>query len=43
VRILGSEGAELVLGTPAEATDLLRRYLARWAKVIKEAKVKPED
>ena len=43
VRILGSEGAELVLGTPAEATDLLRRDLARWAKVIKEANVKPEN
>ena len=43
VRILGSEGAELVLGTPAEATDLLRRDLTRWAKVIKEANVKPDD
>ena len=43
VRILGSEGAELVLGTPAEATDLSRRDLARWAKVIEEANVKPED
>ena len=43
VRILGSEGAELVLGTAAQATDLLRRDLARWAKVIREANVKPED
>ena len=43
VRLLGSEGAELVLGTPAEATDLLRRDLARWAKVIKEANVKADD
>jgi tripartite-type tricarboxylate transporter receptor subunit TctC len=43
VKILGSEGAELVLGTPAEAGDLLRRELTRWSKVIKEAKVKPED
>lgn len=43
VRILGSEGAELVLGTPAEAADLLRRDLARWAKVIKEANVKADD
>jgi tripartite-type tricarboxylate transporter receptor subunit TctC len=43
VKILGSEGAEFVLGTPAEAGDLLRRELTRWSKVIKEAKVKPED
>ena len=43
VRILGSEGAELVLGPVADATDLLRRDLARWAKVIKEANVKPDD
>jgi tripartite-type tricarboxylate transporter receptor subunit TctC len=43
VRILGSEGAELVLGTSADATELLRRDLARWAKVIKEANVKAED
>ena len=43
VRILGSEGAELVLGTPAEAVALLKGELARWSKVIKEANVKPED
>ena len=43
VRILGSEGAELVLGTVAEATDLLRADLARWSRVIKEANVKPDD
>jgi tripartite-type tricarboxylate transporter receptor subunit TctC len=43
VRILGSEGAELVLGTSADATELLRRDLARWARVIKEANVKPDD
>lgn len=43
VRILGSEGAELVLGTPAEAADLLKRELARWSKVIKESGVKPTD
>ena len=43
VRILGSEGAELVLGPVADATDLLRRDLARWARVIKEANVKPDD
>ena len=43
VRILGSEGAELVLGTSADATSLLRRDLARWARVIKEANVKADD
>jgi tripartite-type tricarboxylate transporter receptor subunit TctC len=43
VRILGSEGAELVLGTPPEAGALLKGELARWSKVIKEANVKPED
>src|SRR3954469_16009726 len=43
VRILGSEGAELVLGTPVEANELLRRDLVRWARVIKEANVKPDD
>jgi tripartite-type tricarboxylate transporter receptor subunit TctC len=43
VRILGSEGAELVLGSPAEASELLRRDLVRWARVIKEANVKPDD
>ncbi len=43
VRILGSDGAELVLGTPAEAGALLKGELARWARVIKEANVKPED
>jgi tripartite-type tricarboxylate transporter receptor subunit TctC len=43
VKILGSEGAELVLNTPAEASALLKSELARWAKVVKEANVKPED
>ena len=43
VRMLGSEGGELILGTPAEAAGLLRRDLARWAKVIKEANIKPDD
>lgn len=43
VKILGSDGADLVLGSPAEAADLLRRDLARWAKVIKDANVKPDD
>jgi tripartite-type tricarboxylate transporter receptor subunit TctC len=43
VRILGSEGAELVLGTPAQAADLLKRELVRWSRVIKAANVKPDD
>jgi tripartite-type tricarboxylate transporter receptor subunit TctC len=43
VKILGSEGAELVLGSPAEAADLLKRELARWSKVIKDANVKPDE
>jgi tripartite-type tricarboxylate transporter receptor subunit TctC len=43
VKVLGSEGAEMVLGTPAEAAQLLHRELARWAKVIKQANVKPDD
>jgi tripartite-type tricarboxylate transporter receptor subunit TctC len=43
VKILGSEGAEMVLGSPADAAALLKYDLARWAKVIKEANVKPED
>ena len=43
VKILGSEGAELVLGSPAAASALLQSELVRWVKVIKEANVKPED
>lgn len=43
VKILGSDGAELVLGTPPEAVGLLKSELARWAKVIREANVKPDD
>ncbi len=43
VKILGSEGAEMVLGTPAEAAALLKSDLVRWAKVIKEANVKAEE
>jgi tripartite-type tricarboxylate transporter receptor subunit TctC len=43
VKILGSEGAELVLGSPTEAADLLKRELARWSKVIKDANVKPDE
>jgi tripartite-type tricarboxylate transporter receptor subunit TctC len=43
VKVLGSEGAEMVMGTPAEANQLLQRELVRWAKVIKQANVKPDD
>jgi tripartite-type tricarboxylate transporter receptor subunit TctC len=43
VKVLGSEGAEMVLGTPAAANQLLQRELVRWAKVIKQANVKPDD
>jgi tripartite-type tricarboxylate transporter receptor subunit TctC len=43
VRIVGGEGNELVLSAPGEAAVLLRSELARWAKVIKQANLKPED
>jgi tripartite-type tricarboxylate transporter receptor subunit TctC len=43
VKVLGSEGAEMVVGTPAEANQLLQSELVRWAKVIKQANVKPDD
>jgi tripartite-type tricarboxylate transporter receptor subunit TctC len=42
-KALATDGAELVLGTPAEATALLKNELTRWAATIKEANVKPED
>ena len=43
VKVLGSEGAEMVVGTPAEADKLLHSELVRWVKVIKQANVKPDD
>jgi tripartite-type tricarboxylate transporter receptor subunit TctC len=43
MKVLASEGAEMVTGTPAQANQLLQAELVRWAKVIKEANVKPED
>ena len=43
MRIVGGEGNELVLSTPDDAAVLLRGELARWAKVIKQANLKPED
>ena len=39
---LMSEGAEPVGGTPAEFAAHIKRELARWAQVIKQAKIKPE-
>ncbi|MGH8619477.1 MAG: tripartite tricarboxylate transporter substrate binding protein [Burkholderiales bacterium] len=43
VKILGSDGAELVLGTPPDAAALLKSELVRWAKVIREANVKLDE
>jgi tripartite-type tricarboxylate transporter receptor subunit TctC len=43
VKVLGSEGAELVLSTPEAASKLLGGELQRWAVAIKQANVKPED
>jgi tripartite-type tricarboxylate transporter receptor subunit TctC len=42
-KVLGSEGGQLVGGSSAQATDLLKREVALWSKVIKEAGVKPTD
>jgi tripartite-type tricarboxylate transporter receptor subunit TctC len=36
-------GAKSVGNTPIEATQHLRDELARWAKVAKEASIKPVD
>jgi tripartite-type tricarboxylate transporter receptor subunit TctC len=36
------EGAEPVGGTPAEFAAHIKRELARWAQVIKQAKIKPD-
>ena len=43
VKILASEGAEMVLSSPKEAATLLTAELDRWAKTIKSANVKAED
>ncbi len=40
-RLMG-EGAEAVGGTPAEFAAHIKRELARWAQVIKQAKIKPD-
>lgn len=43
IKILASEGAEMVLSSPKEAAALLATELDRWAKTIKSANVKAED
>jgi len=43
MKILASEGAEMVLSSPKEAAALLNMELDRWAKTIKSANVKSED
>lgn len=43
VKILASEGADMVLSSPQEAAALLAVELDRWAKTIKSANVKAED
>lgn len=43
MKILGSDGAELVLSSPGEAGKLLRGELQRWAAAIKQANLKLED
>jgi tripartite-type tricarboxylate transporter receptor subunit TctC len=42
-KVLGSEGGQLIGGSSAQATALLKREVALWSKVIKEAGVKPTD
>jgi tripartite-type tricarboxylate transporter receptor subunit TctC len=43
IKILASEGAEMVLSSPKEAAALLAAELERWAKTIKAANVKSEE
>ena len=43
VRILASEGAEMVLSSPKDAMVLRASALERWAKTVKSANVKAED
>ena len=39
---LSALGAQMVLGTPEEFGAFLRSELAKWGKVIREAKIKPD-
>lgn len=43
VKALSGGGTELVFSTPEDSAKLLRAELARWAKVIRDANVKPEN
>jgi len=43
VKVLGSDGAELVLTSPEQATKLLQSELARWSSTVKQANLKSED
>ncbi|MCC7485967.1 MAG: tripartite tricarboxylate transporter substrate binding protein [Burkholderiales bacterium] len=43
VKILGSEGAELVLSSPEEASTLLQAELKRWAATIRKANLRPDE
>ncbi len=43
VKVLGSDGAELVLSSPEQASKLLQSELKRWSATIKQANLKPED
>lgn len=42
-KVLAGEGGQLIGGTSAEATALLKRETALWSKVIKEAGIKATD
>jgi tripartite-type tricarboxylate transporter receptor subunit TctC len=42
VEVLAKGGSEPVGNTPKEATEFLKAEIARWGKVIKQAKVKIE-
>jgi tripartite-type tricarboxylate transporter receptor subunit TctC len=42
-KVLGGEGGQLVGGSSADATALLKREVDLWAKVIREGGIKPND
>jgi tripartite-type tricarboxylate transporter receptor subunit TctC len=42
-KVLEGDGATIVGSSPAEASELLAREVARWTKVIKQAGIKPTD
>ncbi len=43
IKILGSDGAEIVTTRPEEAQKLLQVELKRWADTVRQANLKPED